>query len=301
MEEQWKDVRDVITTLFDGPPLTQAERERVRKPTGDEQCAFLWRLRCDEAFQEDRTGHVMLPPLSAVSFDFRSQNRKKWMTAVDLLFITFSKVECDQNENWLVCTAIDERAYADKSQHARIQTVKKNISILRKTYENTWDANFLGEDQRCIYAVCSNEHYAGYGHKKFVSDFIAELQRRGVSFTEPGHYQERYDLYKELAPSYTEGLKHPFHAYSEKATSFQKCDTPREYVAEDDEIHVRCAKDGCYSYTPEKLRQCSKCKVVLYCSRDCQVSDWPNHRKFCKQMAKLRSDKAAVQKLAKGM
>ncbi|KAG0619805.1 hypothetical protein M758_4G166700 [Ceratodon purpureus] len=31
-----------------------------------------------------------------------------------------------------------------------------------------------------------------------------------------------------------------------------------------------------------KLKICSVCKSVKYCSRDCQVSDWPSHKKRCK-------------------
>lgn len=30
----------------------------------------------------------------------------------------------------------------------------------------------------------------------------------------------------------------------------------------------------------QKLKCCSVCKVVHYCSRECQVKDWPNHKKF---------------------
>jgi len=32
---------------------------------------------------------------------------------------------------------------------------------------------------------------------------------------------------------------------------------------------------------------CTGCKHIFYCSRDCQRKDWPNHKDFCKEMAKL--------------
>lgn len=31
----------------------------------------------------------------------------------------------------------------------------------------------------------------------------------------------------------------------------------------------------------EKELRCTKCKARHYCSRDCQVTDWPRHKKFC--------------------
>ncbi|GFH57264.1 hypothetical protein CTEN210_13740 [Chaetoceros tenuissimus] len=32
-----------------------------------------------------------------------------------------------------------------------------------------------------------------------------------------------------------------------------------------------------------KLSMCSKCKSAYYCSRECQVEDWPRHKHLCKQ------------------
>lgn len=30
------------------------------------------------------------------------------------------------------------------------------------------------------------------------------------------------------------------------------------------------------------LKECSKCEVVQYCSKECQVAHWPEHREACK-------------------
>jgi len=37
----------------------------------------------------------------------------------------------------------------------------------------------------------------------------------------------------------------------------------------------------------EKLLVCSRCKVVRYCGRDCQVQHWKEHKKECKSMSSL--------------
>ena len=30
-------------------------------------------------------------------------------------------------------------------------------------------------------------------------------------------------------------------------------------------------------------KKCARCKTKLYCSRECQVQDWPSHKKECKE------------------
>lgn len=40
-----------------------------------------------------------------------------------------------------------------------------------------------------------------------------------------------------------------------------------------------------------RLRRCCKCQVARYCSRECQVNDWPGHRAWC---GKYRMGSTAV-------
>lgn len=32
-----------------------------------------------------------------------------------------------------------------------------------------------------------------------------------------------------------------------------------------------------------KMSRCARCEVTAYCSRDCQVQDWPRHNSECKK------------------
>jgi hypothetical protein len=86
----------------------------------------------------------------------------------------------------------------------------------------------------------------------------------------------------------------------------QLCSCPRDLVR----IFHRgsacsCLKELYYNLkdnTPKKLRcegckeisdlknifECSKCETVIYCSRECAVNDWANHKSECKSLCKLR-------------
>ncbi len=38
-----------------------------------------------------------------------------------------------------------------------------------------------------------------------------------------------------------------------------------------------------------KLQKCGRCKMVSYCSQECQRTHWPAHKKVCKKLAKIRA------------
>lgn len=45
------------------------------------------------------------------------------------------------------------------------------------------------------------------------------------------------------------------------------------------EVLLKDVKDA--SKTEQKLFRCSRCLETLYCSRECQRSDWPEHKEIC--------------------
>ena len=48
------------------------------------------------------------------------------------------------------------------------------------------------------------------------------------------------------------------------------------------DICQTCGKEG------EDFMCCSRCKVAAYCSKDCQVKEWPEHKKVCGSFKKAR-------------
>ena len=45
-----------------------------------------------------------------------------------------------------------------------------------------------------------------------------------------------------------------------------------------------------------KLRCCSRCRSITYCSRECQAADWPAHKELCDEVAATRAEFDASQK-----
>jgi len=54
------------------------------------------------------------------------------------------------------------------------------------------------------------------------------------------------------------------------------------------EVKHFCRKCGKY-ISPDNVKRCSKCKRATYCSRDCQVADWKNHKQDCASMTTTAS------------
>ena len=55
---------------------------------------------------------------------------------------------------------------------------------------------------------------------------------------------------------------------------------------------IHCGRGECRSdSTVQRMERCAKCQDMYYCSRECQVAHWPEHRSRCKLVAKaIKSD-----------
>lgn len=47
------------------------------------------------------------------------------------------------------------------------------------------------------------------------------------------------------------------------------------------ETSTKVVCNFCHKWNPGNFMRCSRCKSVCYCSRDCQVQDWSEHKKNC--------------------
>ena len=68
------------------------------------------------------------------------------------------------------------------------------------------------------------------------------------------------------------------------------CPAPTKIVSELtkfwDTLPVHSPPSRCFSVTCKQpsstgLMKCTRCKVASYCTKDCQVADWPIHRRVC--------------------
>lgn len=91
---------------------------------------------------------------------------------------------------------------------------------------------------------------------------------------------EKNTDWKELAEEQLEKLKN------------SKDQTEKEHMQRLADLYSNNNVEGlvegfkCGRCTKEAFKRCSKCKSIWYCSRECQVAHWPEHKATCIQKAK---------------
>ena len=63
----------------------------------------------------------------------------------------------------------------------------------------------------------------------------------------------------------------------------QSPESDSESVVDSPNVCGNCMKQG------EKFPCCTGCKFVRYCSKKCQVTDWPSHKQLCQSIQTLPS------------
>jgi len=98
---------------------------------------------------------------------------------------------------------------------------------------------------------------AGVGKESHLYPFLKVAKEKGMN----------YDV------AYTYAFAE-FHASQGRA---------REVVPECHRPLANCACCHKRESWETRFKTCNACKMVLYCCKECQEADWPNHKTFCKQ------------------
>jgi len=156
----------------------------------------------------------------------------------------------------------------------------------------------------CIFVVCATERYYSSAHAPWACDFIANCERNGIDFYSPGNYQQRLQLFREMKEGYSDGLERCYYGDHHSwlparefngVTPIIVCSGPfQRKVRTLDEL-MPCVKRS------KDLMSCSRCKVVYYCSKECQRLHWKKHKQECAMLAAQRKDKEKITEMAKSL
>mmetsp|Transcript_175 Transcript_175/g.324 ORF Transcript_175/g.324 Transcript_175/m.324 type:complete len:571 (+) Transcript_175:138-1850(+) len=289
--------------LFEGGPSPQHSRAHLR-PTEVESASlyytFKWRLLCDDAFQEEEdTSRYYFTPLKILNFNWKLNDLDdqvpRWYDALKILFIYNGVINYDAIMQRDMITLhfgeLDDATYANPKHHQRILDVTKTTKQWRTSFDESHvDNTDFFKQQRCIYAITATELYYDNEDKKWLEAFCHACQEDNFSFKNvPGNYQKRLNAYRSVQDFDT-----PTTCYSHSHYTFEP---PSTYNGSGQDMagycYEHCNEDRCYGMNTA-LFKCSGCKVVKYCSRECQKKDWPKHKKHCKVLGSMVKDKGRV-------
>ena len=209
-------IENLRQILFSGDRIPLKVRRKVRKSlNGNDRQAFFWQMLVDDSIQEQSAAILYsLPPLSHACMDFRSCDFLQWVRAIELiLYATHNFTSKTPIESATLDQPIKMICYSDPSAFGLIQLAQENTQLLRTIFDNSWDPDSVGDDQCCIFAVCTDDvdQYVNKEHCSWLKDFLARAHDIGLQLKRRGSYQQRLELYKELRASHVgEGMKSHF-------------------------------------------------------------------------------------------
>jgi len=169
-----------------------SKRNKLRKSLNRaDREAFFFRILADEALQEHEISSFpkAYPPFADVNFDFRSCNTHKWDSAIGCLLLeSGDALGRTPLEEEMLSRSVDPTSYADPTEFCRIQTIDRNIKLLRAVYDASWNPESVGDDQRCVFAVISDELYSHELHEPWLNRFKDCLEEREIRITQGRDY-----------------------------------------------------------------------------------------------------------------
>ena len=124
-------------------------------------------------------------------------------------------------------------------------------------------------------------------HEYVLYDRVKEMMlRRLISTSGAGTVKELCAILKAELEANTTAPVPPWYKFSEQRTGpdfYDRSKKGRRFG------YSKCERRDCTATEDltTQFKQCSKCWMACYCSRDCQVMDWKErHKAVCKQAAK---------------
>jgi len=164
-----------------------------------------------------------------------------------------------------------EKTQEKKAKEKRIETLllENNIFVLRRIIECLFEFWRIKDPLTCILpcTLSIKEKKAIISFKNRVNLVLLNNEKLDRKSIQDMINQDKLIPYPEVEIQGTP-LGKLQHRFSKKALKLKSC----EKCGQKENPPVR------------KLKVCSRCQVVYYCCRKCQVADWKEHKKVCKNL-----------------
>jgi len=146
----------------------------------------------------------------------------------------------------------------------------------------------LVDEAVALFGQLREEDYTVSGYEGLFRERVrdsAELWRQQTSTA--AHAGRLKEALKQL--DLISGKSADQHALSDQEVGEQRTkQAAARAAASAPELLRSCALASCGAKEAHKAHfsRCGACKTVVYCSKDCQLADWPAHKKACKAARK---------------